>query len=449
MKRFATKDLIAWKNSALRKPLVLRGARQVGKTYVLKAFGRQEFQRLHYINFEEDDRIETLFSKDLRPERIVEELQFYLNSSIDRAKDLLVFDEVQRCPRALTSLKYFCEEMPDLALCAAGSLLGVHLNSESFPVGKVTFLDLFPMSFQEFLEGTGKVQLSEMLSAHPLSEPVPEIAHEQLWELWKLYLVVGGLPEAVNLYNEQQQNRYEALQAARKIQRDLFDTYLADMAKHSGKINALQIERLWKNVPVQLAKSQDGSAPKFRFRDSIPGLRGYDEISGPLSWLERADLVLRASIVDVAERPLAGYARDNRFKLYLMDTGLLGALSGIAPAVFLQYGFGSYQGYVAENFVAQELRAAGLRDLYCWQGRTSEIEFLIEGAEGLVPVEVKSGRVTHSKSLTIYIERYHPARAYLLSARNIADKNGRLGLPLYMAGRLFRTLKNKSQESPT
>ncbi len=441
MKRNIMQDLVVWKNSTARKPLVLRGARQVGKTYVLKAFGQQEFQKLHYINFEEDERLEAIFAKDLRPERIVDELQFYLNSSINREKDLLVLDEIQRCPRALTSLKYFCEEMPELALCAAGSLLGVHLNRESFPVGKVTFHDLFPMSFEEFLEGTEQSRLAELLAEKPLDEPVPEIAHEQLWEQWKLYLVVGGLPEAVDTYRERKENRYDALQAVRGIQRDLLDTYLADIAKHSGKMNALHIERLWKNVPVQLAKVQDGSAPKFRFRDSIPGMRGYEQISSPLSWLERAQLVLRTSIVKAVDHPLAGYAKENRFKLYFIDTGLLGAVSGIAPAVFLQYGFGSYQGYVAENFVAQEFKAAGLRELYGWQGRTSEVEFLIEGSEGIVPVEVKSGRVTHAKSLSVYIERYQPQHAYVLSARNAAAQNGRQGIPLYRAGGLARHLK--------
>jgi predicted AAA+ superfamily ATPase len=253
-----------------------------------------------------------------------------------------------------------------------------------------------------------------------------------------LYLVTGGLPEAVKQVAERMDNRFEALQAVRTVQRDVFDAYLADMAKHSGKTNALHIERLWKSVPIQLARAQDGSAPKFRFRDSIPGLRGYDQLSGPLSWLERAELVLRTSIVDKAERPLAGQSKDNRFKLYFMDTGLLGAVSGIPPAVFLQYGFGSYQGYVAENFVAQEFRAAGIRDLYCWQGRTADVEFLLEDASGIFPVEVKSGRATHSKSLSVYIERHHPAQAYVLSARNTADHNGRIGLPIYLAGRLAR-----------
>lgn len=441
MKRFITEDLIVWKNSTARKPLVLRGARQVGKTYILKLFGKEQFPNLHTINFEEDDRLAAIFEKDLRPERIVEELQFYLNNRIDPTSDLLVFDEIQRCPRALTSLKYFCEEMPGLALCAAGSLLGIHLNNESFPVGKVTFLDLFPMSFEEFLEGTGLHRLAEWLAEHPLTEPVPDIAHEQLWEQWKLYLVVGGLPEAVDLYRERQENRFDALQAVRGVQRDLFDAYLADIAKHSGKTNALHIERLWKNVPVQLSKTLDDSAQKFRFRDSIPGMRGYEQISNPLSWLERAELVLRTSIVSVAERPLAGYAKENRFKLYFMDVGLLGAVSRIAPAIFLQYGFGSYQGYVAENFVAQEFRAAGVRDLYGWRGRTSEVEFLLEGSENVTPVEVKSGRVTRAKSLSVYIERYHPQNAYILSARNAAAQNGRQGIPLYRAGGLARQLK--------
>ena len=440
MKRDIEVELSRWKQSRFRKPLVLRGARQVGKTYSLKTFGEREFGALHYVNFEEDERLGELFARDLHPNRIIDELQFYLKRSIDRKEDLLVLDEIQLCPRALTGLKYFCEEMPELALCAAGSLLGVHLNNESFPVGKISFLDLCPMSFGEFLEGIGQDILSERFSNQDLAEPFPELVHEQLWEYWKLYLVVGGLPEAVGLYCELQDDRYAAMQAVRKIQRNLVDTHLADMAKHSGKTNALQIERLWKNVPLQLARTQNGSAPKFRFRDALQGVRGYEAISGPLDWLERANLVLRTSIVEGIGRPLAGFAKENRFKLYFMDTGLLGAIGGIPPETFLQYGFGTYQGYVAENFAAQELRAAGIRDLYCWQGRTSEVEFLIEGTDGIFPIEIKSGRVTHAKSLSVYIERHHPPQAYVLSARNTAQRNGRLGLPLYMVGRLARSL---------
>lgn len=437
MKRTINKSLDDWKRSASRKPLILRGARQVGKTYTLMEFGGASFPRYHYVNFEKDERLGRLFEQDLNPERILNELQFYLDQPIDRRRDLLIFDEIQRCPRALTSLKYFSEEMPEMALCAAGSLLGVALQPDSFPVGKVQFLDMHPLTFAEFLDGVGKARLVELIREQDLSRPFPEMAHEQLWGLWKHYLVVGGLPEAVNIYREKQDNLYEAVQRVRQVQRDLMDAYPADMAKHSGKGNALHIEKLWRSVPAQLARTQNGSAGKFKLREGIPGIRGYERLSAPLDWLECANLLIRTSIIDAVGVPLSGYVKENRFKLYFFDVGLLGAASGIAPATFLNYDFGSYQGYVAENFVAQELRAAGDKTLFCWQGRTSEVEFLLEREGEVVPVEVKSGWVTQSKSLKVYTERYRPPRAYVLSANNVSRGNINHYLPIYAAFRLY------------
>ena len=438
MKRTITDFLNRWKTSANRKPLILRGARQVGKTYSLKEFGGSAFPRYHYVNFEKDERLGRLFEHDLKPDRILNELQFYLDQPIDRHRDLVILDEIQRSPRALTSLKYFSEEMPEMALCAAGSLLGVTMQPDSFPVGKIQFLDMYPLSFDEFLDGVGRERLAELIRKHDLTQPFPETAHEQLWGLWKHYLVVGGLPDAVNHYRERQENLYEAVQAIRKAQRDMLDAYIADMAKHSGKSNALHIEKLWRNVPAQLARAQNGSAGKFKLREGIPGIRGYERLSAPLDWLECANLLIRTPIIDAVGVPLAGYAKENRFKLYFFDVGLLGAASGIAPATFLNYDFGSYQGYVAENFVAQELRAAGDKTLFCWQGRTAEVEFLLEREGEVMPVEVKSGWVTQSKSLKVYTERYRPPRVYILSANNISQRNIVCYLPLYAAGRLKR-----------
>lgn len=440
MKRTIIKNLSAWKNSKDRKPLILRGARQVGKTYILQKFGETEFTRCHYVNFESDEQLSALFENDLSPTRIINELQFYLDTSIDTARDLIIFDEIQRCPRALTALKYFCERMPEIALCTAGSLLGVSLAGDSFPVGKVGFLDLYPLSFDEFLEGIGKLRLAELLRTHVFQESLPQPAHEQLWNLWKNYLITGGLPEAINIYREHFKNPYEAIKAVRRIHRDLLDTYMADIAKHSGKTNAQHIERLWRNVPVQLARTQEGSAPKFRFKDAVPGLRGYERLSSPLDWLENARLVLRTSIVNRAETPLVGFARDNRFKQYFFDVGLLATVTNIDPAIILKYDYGSYKGYMAENFVAQELRATGVRDLFCWEGRTSEVEFLLETPSGVIPMEVKSGRVTQSKSLNVFEERYHPQQSIVLSARNVKTHGSRLYVPVYAAGRLGKLL---------
>jgi len=436
MKRTASTYLNDWKSSKNRKPLILRGARQVGKTYTLKEFGGASFPRFHYVNFEEDEKPGRIFEQNLKPDRILGELQFYFDQPIDRYQDLVIFDEIQRCPKALTSLKYFAEEMPELALCAAGSLLGVALQAESFPVGKVQFLDMHPLSFAEFLDGVGKERLAELVRTQDLSRSFPETAHEQLWEWWKCYLVVGGLPEAVNVYRERQENLYEAAQKVRKAQRDLLDAYLADMAKHSGKTNALHIERLWRNVPAQLAQAQNGSAGKFKLREGIPGIRGYERLSVPLDWLECANLVMRVPIIDTVGVPLSAHVKENRFKLYVFDVGLLGAMSGITPATFLNYNFGSYQGFVAENFVARELRTAGHKTLFCWQGRTAEVEFLLEREGEVVPVEVKSGWVTQSKSLKVYAERYRPKTAHILSAKNSSRRNINHYLPLYAACRV-------------
>ena len=440
MKRTITKDLITWKNDPGRKPLILRGARQVGKTYILQEFGQQVFPRFHYVNFENDERLTGLFEKDLSPTRIIDELQFFLDVTIDTTRDLLILDEIQHCPRALTALKYFCEEMRHFAICAAGSLLGVGLAKASFPVGKVTFLDLFPLNFEEFLEGTGQERLVELFRSHDLQGPLPEMGHDRLWEYWKRYLLVGGLPEAINTFSSNVENQYEALQLTRNVQRNLLDAYTADIAKHAGKSNVMHIERLFRNVPAQLARSQNGSAKKFRFKDAVPGLRGYKRLSSPLDWLESARLVLRSSIVNRAEIPLASFSKDNRFKQYFFDVGLLGTVSNIDPAVIMKYDYGSYKGYVAENFVAQELIAAGVRTLFCWEGRTSEVEFLLETPGGIVPLEVKSGWVTQSKSLKVFEERFHPQQSYVLSAQNVKEDGPRLYVPLYMAGRLASML---------
>jgi hypothetical protein len=408
----------------------------VGKTYILKEFGREAFPGFHYFNFEADERLGRIFEQDLKPQRLLDELQFYLDKVIDWRQDLVIFDEIQRCPKALTSLKYFYEDMPELALCAAGSLLGVTLHLDSFPVGKIQFLDMYPLTFYEFLTGVGRERLAALIREHDLREPLPEIAHDQLWDLWKHFLIVGGLPEAVTHYGKRQGNLYEAVQVIRKCQTDLVEAYLADMAKHCGKTNALHIQRLWRSVPTQLAQAQNGSAGKFKLREGIPGVRGYQRLSAPLDWLEGANLVIRVPIVDHPGIPLAGSAKENRFKLYFFDVGLLGAMSGIAPATLLNYGFGSYQGYVAENFVAQELRAAGNKTLYCWQGRTAEVEFLLEKEGQILPVEVKSGWVTQSKSLKVFVDRYHPPEAFILSAKNITRRNINRYLPLYATGRL-------------
>jgi hypothetical protein len=437
MERVAYRYLVQWKRKAHRNPLVLRGARQVGKTWLLKEFAAREFDSAYYVNFEENDRFSAVFEHDLRPSRILDDLSFIFERPFRPAGDILILDEIQRCPRALTALKYFAEEAPHTAVCAAGSLLGVVLGDESFPVGKIEFLDLYSFSFGEFLTGMERERLAAALQAVQPGEVVSDAAHDKLWELWKHYLVVGGLPAVITAYRESLgAGLYAAFQHVRAVQRNLIDSHNADIAKHSGKTNALHVDRVWRNVPAQLARNQQRTTSRFYFRDVVPGVRGYERLAGPIEWLESARLLLRCSMVEAPAVPLSSRASHNKFKLYMADIGLLGALSGIDPGVFLSFDFGSYKGYVAENFVAQELRAAGERELYFWQGRTSEVEFLLQQHGHITPLEVKAGTRTRSRSLSAYEQRYAPALGVIASARPGGRDDNRVYVPVYAVSRL-------------
>lgn len=436
MKRTLLTELIRWKNASNRKPLILRGARQVGKTYLLKLFGEKLFSNTFYVNFEKEESLKNIFEKDLDPVRILTELQFRVGRPIDTKNDLVIFDEIQQCPKALTSLKYFNEDMSDLALASAGSLLSVAMNQESFPVGKVIFYDLNPMSFEEFLTAMDNKPLLDLYLNHILSEPLPVMGFELLWNLWKEYMIVGGLPEAVKTFRDSKDNKFNTFQRVRELQEQLIEMYMADIAKHSGKVNAMHIERVWKSVPHQLAKTVDGSGSKFVFKDVIPGVRGYERLVSPINWLEKANLLIRTKIIKKVESPLTAFTKENYFKQYFFDVGLLGALSRLNPKYILDYDYGTYKGYMAENFVAQELKAMGKSPCYCWQGRTSEVEFLLETENGITPIEVKSGRVTQSKSLKVYEEKYAPEHSFILSGKNILIKRNRNYLPIYFAGKL-------------
>lgn len=437
MERKIIEKLIQWKNKAARKPLILKGARQVGKTYILKWFGKENFPSVHYLNFEKDNQLATLFEKDLNPKRILQEISFYLNTSIQENNDLIIFDEIQNVPRALTSLKYFQEEIPQLAICSAGSLLGLQLSDESFPVGKVEFLEMYPMSFEEFLMGIGDIKSFEFLCDLRSKETIPDLIHQHLWEQLKIYFVVGGLPEVVKTFNEQRDNLFTALSNVREKQDNLITTYVADMAKHSGKKNAMHIERLWRNIPAQLARMIDGSAPKFKFKDIIPGIKRYAGLVDAIDWLVTTGLVIKVPVVNSAQLPLSAYAQENSFKLYVFDVGILGALSQMTPKIILDYTYGTYKGYFAENFAAQEFRGENAKNFYCWREGTSEVEFLKEINGDLFPIEIKSGWVTQSNSLKVFAQKYKPKHKTILSARNLAidQPHGMYGYPLYTAGR--------------
>jgi uncharacterized protein len=437
MKRYLISELNNWKNKSDRKPLILKGARQVGKTHLLQVFGKKSFSRYHILNFEKDEQLGKIFEADLDPKRIVQELSFKLDVEINIKNDLLIFDEIQYCEKALTSLKYFQEDLPELALCAAGSLLGLQLGEGSFPVGKVEFLHLFPMSFEEFLEGVDDFKSISFIQKFKTKDSVPDIVHSHLWNQLKKYFIVGGLPEVVKTYADRKDNLFDAVKQVRKKQEDLITTYHADMAKHSGKQNAMHLERLWRNVPAQLARDQRGSASKFQFKQVIPGVNRFSQLIGVIDWLEAAGLIIQSSIVNNGELPFSAYTKENLFKLFLFDIGILGALSQLPAKSILGYEYGAYKGYFAENYVAQEFVCSGVSNVYSWREKTAEVEFLREVDGVVLPVEVKSGWVTQAKSLKVFAEKYKPPYRTVMSANKpyFDNRNNIHRYPLYFASR--------------
>lgn len=440
MYRNVLQKLKTWRHQKNRKPLILNGVRQCGKTTSLLEFGRQEFDRFHYFNFEKQAKLHKIFDQDhdLEPSQLLNDLSFHVDAPINAQTDLVIFDEIQACPRALTSLKYFCEEMPQLALVAAGSLLGVHLNHDSFPVGKVDLLPMYPMSFSEFLIAMKEERSLEAMDRALETRKLSESIHVHIWGLLKQYFVTGGLPEVVREYVDNQENLVTAMIAVREKQETLIKNYYADIAKHSGKINAMHIDRVWHSVPEQLARAQDEASSRFRFKDILPTSSRYSRLTHVIDWLQAAHHIIRLPIVDHIEIPLSAYAKEGRFKLFMFDCGLLGAMSGINPKTILEYDYGTYKGYFAENFVIQELLCAGIDDLYSWKEGRAELEFVFDWNGSIVPIEVKSGKVTQSKSLSAYAEKYKPSQRAILSAKNLCfqQQDALLMLPIYMASML-------------
>ena len=440
MKRYIEGKLTEWKLKPSRQPLILLGARQVGKTYIVKQFAKENFKQYHYINCEkEKNNITKVFTPDLDPKKIIDRLSLELNTPIKNS-DLIIFDEIQAIPNALTALKYFCEELPELPIIATGSLLGLRLNEESFPVGKVDYLHMNPFTFFEFLEGTGDKLLLEKLfeELKHKNKPLPNLIHDKLWEKLKVYFVVGGLPAAINTYKNTQGSAFEKYSEVRNTQEKLIDSYFDDISKHSGKENAMHIVRLWKNIPNQLAKELNGSSSKFQFKGIIPGIKSYSNLVGIIDWLEAAKLIIKVKIVDQARTPLSAFTKENCFKLFCFDIGLLGAMSELQPKEILSYDYGEYKGYFAENFVSQELQAKDFKNnnLYSWAEARAELEFIINSdRHGIIPIEVKSGFNTQAKSLKSFQDRYKPEFGLILSALNFSlDTSKQVHrYPLYLA----------------
>lgn len=434
MKRTILRRLIEWKDSEVRKPLILKGTRQTGKTYSILKFGESEFRKTHTINFQNDRTACELFAGRLKPEKILESMEFSMDTDIDPLKDILFFDEIQDCPRALTSLKYFFEDMPELAVVGAGSLLGVVQTDEPFPVGKVSFLHLYPMSFEEFLLAIGDVKSFNKLRDIDHPDTIPPVVHEHLMERLKEYFVVGGLPEVVKTYCANVENKADAFSRVRAKQEELLQAYMGDFAKYSGKVRANEIVAVFESIPSQLSRDNK----KFKASEAIPRSR-FSRLKSPIDWLTGAGLLIKVKTVNSGQIPFSAFEEENRFKLYLFDIGILGALARVPPkSLYLDSDlFTTFKGAFCENYVAQEFKYSGSGPLYSWMRNTAEVEFVRE-VDGLVyPVEVKSGRSGKLKSLNVFAEKYPVRYRTRISARNLEfnDQVNMHSYPLYLSHR--------------
>lgn len=428
MERMAYNKLLEWKTRKKRKPLIIKGARQTGKTYLANEFGRREFLNSHTFNFQKNKDLHLIFAETMDPKKILKILSDYSEKKIDPFKDLLFFDEIQECPDALNSLKYFAEEMPSGFVIAAGSLLGLHLSDSSFPVGKIEYLNLYPLNFYEYLQAKDMTSISQYLDK--FEQEIPEVIHKKLVEELRSYLIIGGLPEVVTVYLES-----ENVTLVRQKQNELLNTYRADFAKHSGPVNALNIMSIFESIPKQLARDNK----KFSMKLLEAGAR-YSKFKTAFEWLIGAGLCYKVPILDHVETPLKAFAHENSFKLYFLDVGLLGALSELPTNTFLIMGhfFKTFKGAFVENLFLQEFVSSRTQSLYCWQGRTSEVEFLFQNEKGLFPIEVKSGDSGKLRSLNVFAEKYEVQSRTRVSFRNyLVDKDSKFrNFPAYLSSKV-------------
>lgn len=429
MKRRITEKLVAWKDSRRRKPLLLTGVRQCGKTYSLKAFGQEHFEQTVYVNFEESERLSGIFDYDFDVERILRELCLELRVTIEPGKTLLILDEIQACPRAITSLKYFCENKADLHVIGAGSLLGIALRSSqiSFPVGKVNRMQMYPLTFEEFLMATGEESRITALRKWPLDRPIPELHTIPLEKALKDFYIVGGMPEAVSTWVD----THDYLEVE-TVQQEILRDYRDDFAKHAPLSEVEKIRWIWDSVPVQLAKENN----KFIFSHVHEGKRSA-ELEDALLWLRDAGLVTPLHLVEKPQIPLSGEMDMTYFKVYLSDIGLLRCRAGLSPQTILFDDplFVRFKGALAENYALNEM-AQGLTCGFWRSGNTAEIDLLLEHKGQLIPVEIKSADNTRAKSYKEFCRRYQPKTGIKTSLKNIGtfDCEGcrTLTLPLYL-----------------
>lgn len=406
-------------------PLIVSGARQVGKTYTILSFGKTQYRNVAYFNFESNTELHQIFERDLSPARIIRELSAKSGESLLEGETLVFFDEIQSCERALTSLKYFCEEAPAFHIIAAGSLLGVAVNrnQHSFPVGKVDRMNLFPLDFEEFLWALGLKTGSDLIREH-FEKDEQFSLHETYLDHYKTYLLIGGMPQVVNDYIHQRDLNYVIA-----LQKNINDAYIADMAKYTTPMETAKIMGAFNSIPAQLAKENR----KFQYKLIKSGARAYD-FEAPLDWLQAAGVIHKCVKINEGKFPLSLYAISEAFKVYVSDCGLLCSKYGIAPNFLLSgsSGFDNIKGALAENYVMTALVTNGYMPYYWESQGKAELDFVIQQSNGdIIPIEVKSSDNVRAKSLNQYISKYNPHYSIRISTKNFGFGNGIKSIPLY------------------
>lgn len=426
MKRKITNDLLVWKNDKNRKPLIVNGARQVGKTFALMQFAQDCFETVIYLNMEIETELKTFLDNDINPKKIIQYIELIKHQKITPENTLIFFDEIQASERALTSLKYFNEQTPEYNIVAAGSLLGVAVNREkySFPVGKVDELYLFPLDFEEFLWAMNHETIAEHIREHYASlKPMNDALHKLALTLYKQYLVIGGMPAAVKNFVET--NSYVNVQI---IQNNIINEYIADMAKYADTATSVKIRACYNSIPAQLAKENR----KFQYKIVQKG--GTATIFGEsIEWLNFAGTILKCQKITQGTIPIAVYSYFPDFKLYMADVGMLTLKSRIPGQMILDENNenNAFMGMVTENYVAQAFAVKRI-PLYYWKNDNSaEVDFVLQQDRNVIPVEVKSGSNVRSKSLMIFVKQYNCPHAIRISQKNFGFENNIKSVPLY------------------
>ncbi len=426
MRRKISAALTAWKDKQDRMPLVMSGARQVGKTYILQAFGREHFENMVYLNMETETALVRLLDEELSPEKILPFIEVLKGERITAGKTLILFDEIQACERALTALKYFQEQAPQYHVAAAGSLLGVAVNRQefSYPVGKVEEITLFPLDFEEFLWAAGKEELATKIREHyAKDEAMPEAWHSLALEQYRDYFIVGGMPAAVSSYL-----KTGSFIQVQQIQNNILNQYIADMAKYADSTTSIRVRACYHSIPAQLAKENT----KFQYKVVQRG--GTATLFGEaIEWLDAAGVVIKCHRLEHGFLPINAYVALSDFKLYMADIGMLTLRSGMPLQMILSPidEDNTYLGAMTENYVAQALAANGMTPCYWQSDGKAEVDFVMQREQDVIPIEVKKGRQTRSKSLALFAAKYKSPYAVRISKKNFGFENRIKSVPLY------------------